>query len=349
MRPAKAVIPGLIVALAALAHTTAHAAVESVTTGPGLDYQASVIRSSDDDARIVVFERLDASFSGDLWLTRSTDDGASWSDPSPIITSAASERHPALLQLGPSNYVLFYLKGTGANSSYRIWRAISSDGLAFTEQGQVDLGWTTGGEVNPHVIRHAGGTLTMSYQRLPASSHVAQSHDDGVTWDTMGTVIASGSQLPRIAYRESDGLYLASYQVGSSALAMYVKTSPDVYDWSGARQDFAVSGNNHDSLPVVMPNGAFALFWIRANGNQFDLAVRRSTDGVNWEPTIAISQTPFESDIEPHPLVGASSTSVELYWSRDTPVNSNTHDIVRDPAVSIIADRLLIDGFDAGV
>ena len=350
VRLSNALIFSVIVA-AALACAPAQAAVENVTQGPATDYQASVIRSSDDGARIVVFERLERldpyTLSGDLWLTRSTDDGASWSEPSPIISSAANERHPALLQLGPSDYVLFYLRGAGG--TFRIWRATSSDGLSFTEQGQVDLGWSTGGEVNPHVIRHADGTLTMSYQRMPSTSHVAQSYDGGATWDTMGTVIASGSQLPRIAYRESDGLYLASYQVGSypNPLKMYVKTSTDVYDWSGARQDFAVSGNNHDSLPVVMPNGAFALFWIRASGNQFDLAVRRSTDGVNWEPTIAITQTPYENDIEPHPLVGASSTSVELYWSRETPVNSNTHDIVRDPSVSIIADQLFADGFDA--
>lgn len=348
MRPSNAFVFSLIVSAAALVGTAAHAAVEYVTQGPALDYQASVIRSSDDDARIVVFERLDPStLSGDLWLTRSMDHGASWSTPNPIIASAANERHPALLQLGPASYALFYLKGTGSTSSFRIWRATSSDGLAFSEQAQVDLGWASGGEVNPHVIRHADGTLTMSYQRLPTGSYVVQSHDGGVTWDTLKTVIAAGSQLPRIAFRDRDGLYLASYQVGGSALAMYVKTSADVRDWSGAAQDFAVNGNHHDSLPVVMPDGAFALFWIRANGNQFDLALRRSTDGVNWEPTIAVTDTPGEDDIEPHPLVGDSSTSVELYWSRDVPAGSYTHDIVRNPAVSILADRLFADGFES--
>jgi hypothetical protein len=322
-------------------------AAEPVTGGDEIDYMPSVIRSSDDGARIVVFERLNAStFAGVLLLTRSTDGGANWTIPLPVIASAASERHPSLLQLGPASYALFYLKGTGSSSSYRLWRATSTDGVAFTEQNQLDLGWATGGEVNPHVVRLADGTLTMSYQRLPTGSYVAVSSDGGVTWDTFKTLIASGSQLPRIAYRDSDGLYLASYQVGSSALSMYVKTTHDVRDWSAPRQDFAVAGNNHDSLPAVMPDGAFALFWIRGNGSGFDLAVRRSADGVTWSDAIALTDTPDEDDVEPHPLVGTSSTEVELYWGRDVPTGSLAHDIVREAHAPVVFDAIFDDGFD---
>ena len=324
-------------------------AAEPVTSGDEIDYMPSVIRSSDDGARIVVFERLNAStFAGDLLSTRSTDGGAHWTTPVPIVASGASERHPSLLQLGPASYALFYLKGTGTNSSYRLWRATSTDGISFSEQNQLDLGWATGGEINPHVIRHADGTLTMSYQRISGGSYVAESSDGGATWDALKTQIASGSQLPRIAYRDSDGLYLASYQVGSSALSMYVKTTHDVRDWSAPRQDFAVAGNNHDSLPVVMPDGAFALFWIRENGSGFDLAVRRSVDGVAWGDAIALTDTPDEDDVEPHPLVGTSSTEVELYWGRDVPAGSLTHDIVREAHAPVMFDAIFDDGFDVG-
>jgi hypothetical protein len=79
----------------------AFAQPQPVTDGTHTDYQPSVIRSTDDGARIVVFERLNAAQSGDLWITRSTDDGASWSAPAAIVSNSANERHPALLQLGP--------------------------------------------------------------------------------------------------------------------------------------------------------------------------------------------------------------------------------------------------------
>ena len=325
-------------------------AEEHVTSGPDLDYQPAILQSSDDGARIVVFERLapPPSLLGDLWITRSTDGGTTWSEPAAIIASDANERHPALVQTGPSQYALFYLKGTGSTGSFRLWRAGSSDGIAFAEEAQLDLGWPTGGEINPHVIRHQDGTLTMTYQRLGtgAGVYVAQSSDDGVTWDLAQTQIASNAQLPRIAYRESDGLYLASYQVGGSALKMYVKTTTDVRDWSAPPQDFAITGNNHDSLPVVMPDGAFVLFWIRASGDQFDVAVRRSVDGTTWSPALTVTDTADADDVEPHPLVGASSDRVELYWGRDEPVGSLTYDIVREASV-VVNDAVFADSFES--
>lgn len=317
-----------------------------VTGGPALDYQPSVIRSIDDGARVVVFERLDPTTTdGDLWMTRSLDNGGRWSDPIAIIATAANERHPALVQTGPSSYVLFYLKGASAASSFRIRRATSADGITFTEQAQLDLGWTSGGEINPHVIRHVDGRMTMSYQRLGSGSFVAESNDDGATWDTRRTSIASSSQLPRIAFREVDGVYLASYQVGSSELAMVVKTTTDVYDWSGAARGFAIIGNNHDSLPIVMPDGAFALFWIRASANQFDVAVRRSVDGVTWEPALAVTDSVDADDVEPHPLIDGSNDTVELYWGRGTPVGGSDYDIVRAADVRV-SDVVFVDGFE---
>lgn len=335
----------LLALLVMTSSPAAWAEVIPITSGNTLDYQVSTIISAPDGARIAVFERLNGSAFGDLWLTRSTDAGASWTTPSALITSAANERHPALIQTAASSYVLFYLKGTGATSSYRLWRATSSDGEHFVEQAMLDLGWTSGGEVNPHVIRHADGRLTMSYQRLSGGVYVAESTDDGTSWDLLKTPINASGQLPRITWRESDGLYLASYQTGSTALQMFVKTSTDVHDWSAPAQDFAISGNNHDSLPIVMSDDAFVLFWIRESGGQFDIAARRSLDGVTWQPAVAVTATPAENDVEPHPIAGASPGVVELYWGREIPLGSNIYNIVLDPTV-VVMDAVFASGFE---
>jgi hypothetical protein len=189
----------------------------------------------------------------------------------------------------------------------------------------------------------------MSYQRIgsEAGSYVAQSHDGGATWDTLKTVIATDGLLPRIAHRDRDGLYLASYQVdpGNNALRMFVKTTTDVHDWSAPPQPFATEGNNHDSLPVVMPDGTFALFWIRANGSQFDIAVRRSADGLSWEQARVVTASPGADDVEPHPLVGVSASAVDVYWGRAEPAGGLDYDIVQAAGV-VIGDAVFADGFD---
>lgn len=332
---------------AVLAGTLAAAQVlaqQPVTSGPGADYQPAVLRSASGEL-LLAFERLDAGLSGDLWITRSTDDGATWSTPTVIVTSSANERHPALLQLGDGTFVLLYLKGTGATASFRIHRATSADGSSFVEQGALALGWATGGEINPHVVRHPDGTLTMSYQRLGAGSYLAQSGDGGATWDTLRTVIASGSQLPRIAYRASDGRYLATYQVGASSLDLFAETTTDPRDWSAAAVSVASDGDNHDSLPVVLPDGHFAVFYIHADGAQYDVYSRRSADGIAFDAALAQEVGTGANDVQPHPLVGASATTVQLYWGREAPPGSGDYDIARRAAVAVV-DALFVDGFE---
>jgi hypothetical protein len=320
-------------------------AQQTVVGGSGTDYQPSILRAAD-GSLLLAFERLDASLSGDLWITRSTDDGASWATPILVVTSSANERHPALLQLGDGSFALFYLKGTGATSSYRIHRATSADGVTFTEQGALQLGWASGGEVNPHVIRHPDGTLTMSYQRLGGGSHLAQSGDGGASWDPLRTLIAAASQLPRIAYRPGDGRYLATYQVGSTSLGIYARSTTDPRDWSAAAIPLAVAGDNHDSLPVLMPDGAFVVFHIQADGSQYDIYSRRSADGIAFEPRLVQQQSAAANDVQPHALVGASASEVQLYWGREVPAGSGDYDIVR-LAAATVADPIFGHGFEA--
>jgi hypothetical protein len=350
MREAFRTIAAVVVLLSSVfaASTFAHAE-QHVTTGPGADDQPAVLLAAD-GTRLVVFERLDPStLYGDLWITRSTDGGATWSDPVTIVATSANERHPALVEIAPSQFALFYLKGQSANASFRIDLATSTDGVTFVDQGTIDLGWPTGGEINPHVIRHTDGTLTMSYQRVGASSGtwVAQSADDGVSWDNQQTQIAAGAQLPRIAFRESDGVYLATYQTVGADLQLHVKTTTDVHDWSAPAHDFAPADDNtHDSLPVVMPDDAFVVFYIRQVGATFDLASRRSLDGIVWSETIAITSTPSAKDVEPHPLVGESANRVELYWGREAPIESLDYDIVREPVV-VVNEPIFADSFES--
>lgn len=322
-------------------------AQQTVSGGTGNDYQADVAIPWDaPQARIVVFERLDAGQSGDLYVTRSSDAGATWTAPVLAIGTAANERHPALVQTGAQAWALFHLAGTGATSSFRIHRATSTDGTVFTAQGAVDLGWATGGEVNPHVVRHPDGTLAMTYQRLSGASYIALSADDGATWDTLRTQVSPGNAaLPRIVFRPSDGTWLLVYQTGSNPVSAWIRTSADPYDWSAPARPLEPAGNNHDGFPMVLSDDSFAVLWAQATGSAFQVFSIRSRDGIAWEPAIQVSDRPGLHNVQPHALRGPDAGTAEIYWGAGQVPGYANLDIVREPAV-LLAPAIFADGFE---
>lgn len=315
-------------------------AEQTVVGGPGNDYQAAIVRPWSSPAdRIAVFERLDAGLSGDLWITRSDDDGQTWTTPDVAIATTANERHAALVQVDDSGYALFHLSGTGAVSSYRIHQATSENGADFIAQGVVDLGWPTGGEVNPHVIRATDGTLTMTYHRLGGASYIAQSNDDGATWDTLRTQVSPGNAaLPRIAYRESDGTYLLVYQTGGNPVTVWTNVSTDPYDWSAVAQPLMPDGNNHDAYPMVMPDGSFVVFWARVANGGFQVFSGRSIDGIAWEAPLPHSDRAGLANIQPRALTTPNPHVAELYWGAAQIPGDSDYDIVREPSAIVAGD-----------
>lgn len=291
-----------------------------VATGPELDYQPALLRVTPSGQLLTVVERRNVGSSTfDLYVSVSGDGGQTWTTPQPALSSAFNERHPALVQTGPSAFALFYLLDETGAGAYRIHRATSSDGLTWADQGALNLGWSTSGEINPAVIREANGTLTMTYHRLSGPSYLARSTDQGVTWDTLKTQVSpSAAALPRIAKRESDGRYLVTYQVdpGSGNLDVYAKITTDPYNWSGKQYIVAKTPNSHDSQPIVLEDGRFVVFTAEQQGSDaFDVYYRTSADGKQWSQRVAVTTDPTRYDLQPHPILQGTPGHVMLIWS----------------------------------
>lgn len=317
----------------------------NVSGGGGLDYQASVIQPwGQPDQRIVVFERLNPStLSGDLYQTRSEDAGMSWSEPVGIVTTPANERHASLVQTGAASFQLFYL--SNASGGFRIHRASSDDGEAFLQLGAIDLGWPAGGEINPHVVRHADGSLTLTYHRLSGAAYIAGSVDDGVSWDTNRVQVSPGNAaLPRVAYRESDGRYFLVYQTnpGNNQLQLWSRTSLDPASWTDSPQQIVPDGNNHDALPLVLASGGLIVFWARVAEGNFQIFSAESNNASNWSlPTQRVSR-PNLANVQPHGLV-LDGHIIDLYWGAASNSSGTDYDILR---LSLDLDRRFIDRFE---
>lgn len=323
----------------------------SVTTGPALDYQSSIIRVAGSDQLLLVFERIDpVSFFGDLLMTSSVDEGFSWTEPQLAVGTVLNERHPALVQLGPSSFALFYLVDESGSGSYRIHRASSPDGSTWTEHGAIDLGWTSTGEVNPAVVHDGANTLTMSYQR--SGAFIARSIDGGVSWDGLKTQVStSWAALPRLSYRPSDGVYLVTYQVnpsGNNDLDIVAKTSDDPYDWNSPEIPISSDVNSHDSRPMVLRGGGFAVSYVREVASVFDVFYRTSCDGVIWGEQVRITSDELHYDTQPHLLDHLDPSKVILTWSHQMSAQPyQDHDVLIETDLRLVGP-IFCDGFEAG-
>jgi hypothetical protein len=335
------------VAMALAAAAGPLAAQQTVVGGAGNDYQASIaLPWGVRQARIVVFERLDAGFSGDLYVTRSDDGGSTWSTPVPVVATAGNERHAALVQTGDDAWSLFHL--SNASGAFRIHRATSADGATFSASSPVELGWPGGGQINPHVIREPDGTLTMTYHQNGGASYIARSGDDGVSWDQLRTQVSPGTAaLPRIAHRASDDTWLLVYQTGGTPVTLWAKTSNDPYDWSAPARQLTLDGNNHDAFPLLLKDDSFVIAWARVASGAFQIFSTRSPDGITWEAPLQHSDRAGLANVQPHAVAGPESGTIELYWGAAQVPGDGNYDIVRLPAAAVVADPLFADGFES--
>jgi len=306
--------------------------------GTELDYQPELLRIEPDQRLMLVFERLDVStLFGDLLVTFSSDDGATWTTPQPVVATANNERHPALVQLGLGSFVMFYLVDETGGGSYRIHRATSADGVSWTSHGAIDLGWADAKQVNPDVILEEDGSLTMTYQRLSTAVFIARSTDGGVTWDRNRTRISAGvAALPRLAKRESDGLYLVTYQTGGSTVKIWSKASTDPYDWSGGPVELSVDGNSHDPDPIVLEGGTFLVTYSHVTASAFDVFFKTSFDGETWSEPTRHTFDGQHFDTQSHPLRSGTPGRVILSWSHQESAASYVdHDVWVDNDLAI--------------
>lgn len=310
-----------------------------VASGPEMDYQSSLVRVQPAGTLMMAIERLDpATHSGDLYLATSADGGATWTVPRLAVGTAMNERHPALVQLATGGFALFYL-ADGGGGAYRIHRATSPDGVAWTRHGAVSLGWRTAGEINPAVIVEAGGALTMTYHRSGGPAYIARSTDGGATWDTRRTAVTkTAAMLPRVAKRPADGRYLVTYQASGAggAIRLFAETSADPYAWNGAVVQVSPNSNDHDGQPIVLEDGTFLLAYAQSvGGTQYDLVYRRSPDGAAWGPAVQLTDDPDLADVQPHPVLHGTPGHVVMAWTRQKAAGGSDHDIWVNPDLAV--------------
>ena len=324
------------------------------------------VNNPDTGSKTLIYEELffGPSITGRLWSQQSFDGGSTWSIPQAVSlgpTRAAQivtslQGGASLVLRAGGGYVLFHHYGAGTPSN--IWRTPGSDGSAFVDSTEVDLGWPEAGNQPgsgfPSVVLDGPASMTMLYQRFaadgssPVGVYLARSLDDGLSWSPGRTLVTTDAHLgarSMLAYRSSDHRYVATYerQWAAEDNRVMVKVTDNVDDWS-APPVLEVPGNNAAPSLVVMPDGAFVLVYGRQIGGRSDLFARRSTDGIVWAEEIRLTDS-SGYDETPFALAGSSPGVVEMYWASTPDVSPTYTSIVRNGAV-VVLDPVYASGFD---
>lgn len=309
-----------------------------ISGGPENDYESWIARLND-GRLMTVFDRNPDWASGDLYVTFSEDDGLSWSNPEVIIEAERDQATLSFVQMQSDTIRLFY--ASNESGIYKINSAWSLDGVIWTLEGSVNLGWSNiTNYYDPTVMLEPDNSLTMSY--VVMSNGVYVSHCPyGGQWDTLRTLVAASSYRPRIM-KHTDGTYLYAYHTrtgGNYEYDVFVKSSTDLLNWSDP-VCITDNRNSHDPFVCRMPDDAYMIYYAKYQGAAYNLCRRKSFDHENWEPEEVVT---FDNTNSTQPHLFIEGSELYLVWAHavDYPTDHDVYFERFDYATGIANEALL--------
>ena len=315
-----------------------------VSGGQDNDYESWIERLQD-GRLMIIFARNPDWASGDLFVTFSSDDGVSWTEEAAIISEPGDQATLSFTQFDDGLLQLWY--ASNESGLYRIYSATSLHGSDWTQEGEIDLGWSDQPQYyDPTVVREPDGSLTMSYIVSGDGVYVAHQPAGG-TWDTDRNQVNSSGYRARIMQHSENG-YLCSYHRrtgGQYEYDVFVRQSDDLVDWSDEVR-LTTNQNSHDPFAGQMPDGSYMVYYAKHTAPAYNLWRRHSIDGVTWEPEEQIT-TDNSNNTQPHFFT--DSSNLMLVWAHAVSYPNN-HDVyferfacdpepVRDLTIQLIDDN----------
>jgi len=248
----------------------------------------------------------------DLLVSRSIDDGATWSPASALDSNAATdissggisnEHSPRLAADGAGNWVAVWQSRPqavgGPPEDYDIHVATSADGGATWSTASV-LNSTaitdpSAGEIFPDVATDGSGVWICVWLTSSFDLHYARSLDNGASWST-ATPYGAGLD-PRIA-TDRNGVWLATWTGGGNNIQVS-RSANDGVSWSAPQpiNDNASWETSVEKSSEVVYDGAgtWVAIWQTDGyettlGGDWDIVAARSIDGgVTWSAGGAVN------------------------------------------------------------
>ena len=304
----------------------------------GADARAQVVADQEGHVLVAYAFFKDKQWNSVINLVSSTDGGAHFSSPMPLIKNGASERFPSLgLDASGRVYVAYIdkswvqlqrskglkqLGGSLAISSTSDWGQSFTPPLIINKESceccRIGMAVSPlGGTVLAYRALFDKGVRDHAVQVIPPQKSQGGSSLEGikeahrVSIDGWRTDVCP-HQGPSVAVSERATLHTVWFTQGQARQGLFYARSEDKgHHFSNPMAIGDVDKN--ESRPFILAQGQEVwMVWKRFDGEQSMVLMRHSKDdGLNWSPEQRVAQTKGYSD---HPLLLQHAGAVYLSW-----------------------------------
>ena len=300
---------------------------ENISNNSGKSYSPDIATDSAGNINVVWQDYTLGN--SDIFFSRSTDDGISWSQTVNISNTSGSSFCP-VISVDKSEDINVVWYDTSGNMEIYFSRS-TDDGISWSKA--VNISNNSGCSVSPAIAVDNAGNINVVWQDSISGNwdiYFSRSTDDGVTWSQVVKISnkTGNSYSPAIAVDSAGNINVVWQNCTPGNYKIYFsRSTDDGVTWS---QTVNISNNSafsYDPAIAVDSEGSINVVW---NGSiSYDVYFSRSTDdGATWSQVVNISNNSTFSTFHAIAIDRAGNINVvwsdnisgnyEIYFSRST-------------------------------
>ncbi len=291
---------------------------------PGRDEDPFVLRTRDGWIYVAWFS--EQSGNGDIYLRR-TRDGALWSEPVRVSSTAERDLYPTLYEDDAGRvHATWFRRGDGGNGRGHIVYTSTADALVWNPASEIAVTSPAGADNDwtPSIAETPGGALVIAFARdgcyprpQPCFALKVVTSKDGVSWSAPAPMVQGAGEQDHLPFLARSGATLIAVwnRYAASATLPYLTGTTDVFsatsvDGTSWAMTTALTANDAeqvtDVFPVLYPDHARALrvLWLSATPSSQTVVERAVSGAGAASPIAALPATGYSHHVVASPTPG---------------------------------------------